>query len=346
MKVFIRADASVEIGSGHVMRCLTLAQELQGLNAQVSFICKDILGNLIYYIESKGFKVYRIEMSANEIHHVSAILSQHSPTDWLVVDHYSLNAQWERAMQPYCRRILVIDDLANREHDCDILLDQNYYESPEHRYDALVPKNTKVLIGPQFALLRKEFREARKTLRERDGTFRRILVFFGGSDPTNETIKALKAIQLIDKNHLIVDVVVGGSNPNQEEIAELCSTLPNFNYYCQVENMAELMVRADLALGAGGATTWERSYLGLPTLVVVLADNQKELTAAIARKEVILNLGWHSEVLVQHWLQAMKLVMSKPLLLKRMSENALALMGNPTYSIARMMQDIVQCRKE
>src|SRR5690606_26558309 len=131
---------------------------------------------------------------------------------------YSIDIQWELKLRTYVNRIMVIDDLANRRHDCDLLLDQNLYENMEQRYMGLVPETCKLLLGPRYALLRPEFREARKKLRPRDGTVRRILIFFGGTDPTNETLKAIEAVRLLNCSDIEVDVVVGAKNPHRDLI--------------------------------------------------------------------------------------------------------------------------------
>lgn len=215
-----------------------------------------------------------------------------------MVDSYALDHKWEKFLRPHVNKIMVIDDLANRAHDCDLLLDQNYYRDIEHRYDGLLPLTCRKLLGPEYALLRPEFHQAKKNLRKRDGKIRRILVFFGGSDPSNETKKALQAIKLLNRPEIAVDVVVGAGNPHREEIKQICSEMPNTTYYCQVENMAELMAAADLAIGAGGVTTWERLYLELPTIAIAVAENQVETLEALGEAEMVWYLGIWSEVVV------------------------------------------------
>jgi UDP-2,4-diacetamido-2,4,6-trideoxy-beta-L-altropyranose hydrolase len=355
MKVFIRVDASTQIGTGHVMRCLTLAGDLKQFEMEVSFICRVLPGNLCGYIESKGFKVYRLKVETNlaedkywerlgknwledaqetrkillnkatdlsdmnnidkqalflnegyneeeNITNISsrivakifsnAEISLESASNLsLVVDNYSLDIKWEKYLRPYVNKIMVVDDLANRPHDCDILLDQNYYKNLDSRYDGLIPSHCRKLLGPKYALLRPEFHQAKKNLRKRDGKVRRILVFFGGSDPTNETVKTLEAIKLLNRPDIVIDVVVGAANPHKEEVKELCSQMTNTTYHCQVENMADLMAAADLAIGAGGVTTWERLYLELPTIAIAVAENQVEMLEALGEAGMVWYLG-------------------------------------------------------
>ncbi len=307
MKFAIRTDSSTKIGSGHLMRCLTLAEELREKNQQVVFVCRELEGNLIHLIKQKGFEVFSLPFPSgdfeadpsvphskwletswqNDLEQTKEALKIFGEFDWLVVDHYALDCKWEAEIRDLTRKIMVIDDLADRKHDCDLLLDQNLYENMEVRYQGLVPDKCKLLLGPQYVLLRKEFKEARKNLRKRDGSIKRILIFFGGVDPTNETEKALKAIDELNKPEIVIDVVVGASNPNKQQIEKLCSERPNTNFYCQVQNMAELMNEADLAIGAGGTTTWERCYLGLPSIVVPIADNQVAIVEYAFKKGIL-----------------------------------------------------------
>ena len=320
MKIAIRTDASLYMGTGHLMRCLTLADEVRREGHTVTFICRELPGNLCELIEKKGYHVYRLPFQdKNRIQTVQDVsswlgatwredaeqtisvlqeISIASKIDWLVVDHYALDIQWERMMRPYVKRIMVIDDLANRPHDCDLLLDQNLYENMEQRYMGLVPETCKLLLGPQYALLRPEFREARKKLRPRDGVVRRILIFFGGTDPTNETLKAIEAVRLLNRYDIEVDVVVGANNPHRDLVKKKCEALPNFHYHCQVDNMAELMVKADLAIGAGGSTTWERYCLGLPSILIAVASNQVFISKSSARQNIDVFLGEASQVTV------------------------------------------------
>jgi hypothetical protein len=162
---------------------------------------------------------------------------------------------------------MVIDDLANREHDCALLLDANFYLHLNRRYKGLTPLGTSLLLGPQYALLRSEFLQVERS-EKRTGDVRRIFAFFGGSDPTNETEKLLTALQHIQRRTFELDIVVGAGNPRKQEIERKCRLLENVHFFCQIDNIAELMAHADLAIGAGGTTLWERCYLALPSIVI------------------------------------------------------------------------------
>jgi UDP-2,4-diacetamido-2,4,6-trideoxy-beta-L-altropyranose hydrolase len=221
--IVFRTDASVEIGSGHLMRCLTLADQLRGDGTEVAFICRDLPGGMFDLLDARGYRNARLDLAATSprLQHDDAratieALAQLFPggVDWLVVDQYELDAEWERLLRPLSRKLMVIDDLANRSHDCDLLLDQNYYRDLDSRYQGLVPEQCVTLLGPGYVLLRPEFTLARQRLRARDGIVRRILVFFGGSDPTNETEKVMAALRLLGRPDIDVDVVVGLANPS------------------------------------------------------------------------------------------------------------------------------------
>jgi UDP-2,4-diacetamido-2,4,6-trideoxy-beta-L-altropyranose hydrolase len=317
----IRADASVQIGSGHVMRGLTLADALRERGAEVHFICRDLPGHLGGVLADKGYPVHWLPAAvadgaaipAHTAHsawlgapweldaeQTQAVLAALGNVDWLIVDHYALDRAWESRMRPLVKRIMVIDDLADRPHDCELLLDQNLYEDMEQRYGGLVPADCRLLLGPRYALLRPEFLEARKTLRQRDGVVRRMLVFFGGADPSNETAKALRAIQRLERPEIAVDVVVGATNPHRAEIEALCAELPNASFHCQVAHMAELMARADLAIGASGVSTWERAALAMPSLLIAVAENQRRVAEDLAVAGGCLYLGQAETVTVDH----------------------------------------------
>lgn len=307
--VAFRADASTRIGAGHVMRCATLAAALAGRGLRTGFICRDLEGNLIDWLRTRGHDVFTLPSPAAtaraevdgyqgwlgvtqelEIAQSGTVLSAMSPPAWLVVDHYALDAVWEEAMRPLVRRVLCIDDLADRSHACDILLDQNYHANSEQRYAALLPPAAVTLLGPRYALLRGEFFRWRQDLAERDGDVRRILVFFGGSDEANVTATVLRALARPVPRSLHVDVVIGQANPHAGEVASLCRAL-GATLYRQIDNMAELMAHADLAIGATGVATWERAAVGLPAIAVSVADNQRDIARFAAQQGLLTWLG-------------------------------------------------------
>lgn len=345
--VAIRCDASVEIGTGHLMRCLTLANQLKKAGADIIFIGSNISAPLSKVITQIGYFYSDIQCNSvtwsqerdaeSTTNAVNTVFN--GKIDWVIVDHYQLDSVWERKIRTLAKRVMVIDDLANRRHDCDVLLDQNFYKNMSVRYEGLLPENCLTLIGPKYLLLRDEFLEARKSVKCRTGVVNRILVFFGGSDPTNQTERVLNAILSIENIKLDVDVVVGIENSFRERIERICYTHPNFIYHCNISNMASLINAADLAIGAGGSAMWERCYLGLPSITVTFADNQVEVTRDLAQVGAIEYIGDVKEFDTSFYVNKLLDMMRSPGFLKEMSDCALAVVGNPELQIPRILFD-------
>lgn len=311
MKVLIRTDASTEIGSGHVMRCLTIAEKLRSRNCNVSFFMKRLSGNLIAYVQSRGFKV---------IDHFQTV-------DLCIIDHYEIDERWEQTIRPFVRKIVVIDDLANRQHDCDLIIDPNVVPNFATRYDSLVPETCVKLLGPKNLIIREEFIQERQRQRWRDGTVDQLLIFMGGTDPTNETIKVLQALQKVNSEFSHVDVVVGNGNTKSEKIKEICRVI-GYHFHQQINYMAFLMRQADFSIGAGGSTTWERCYVGLPSSNTIVAENQISATEMAANLGVAWNIGWHEDVTVQTYEQLLQRLPFHKDEIKQMSERGLKLAEN------------------
>jgi UDP-2,4-diacetamido-2,4,6-trideoxy-beta-L-altropyranose hydrolase len=306
--VAIRVDASVEMGAGHLQRCLTLADALGRRGVRSTFVCRSLPDQFAEIIGRKGHEFIRLARGAGAFtaadspaHAAWLGASQEQdarqtadalapgPFDWLVVDHYAIDARWEAALRPFAKHILAIDDLADRPHDCDVLLDQNHYADLHDRYPGLVPPGCRQLLGPRYALLRPEFAGLRSQARHRDGKVNRVLVFFGGADAGNYTTLALEALATLGRSDVAVDVVVGLMNPHRSEIEATCAARANTRFFQQVEDMPRLMADADLALGAGGGATWERCCLGLPTLAIAVAENQRRSLNDLCRAGVVLS---------------------------------------------------------
>jgi UDP-2,4-diacetamido-2,4,6-trideoxy-beta-L-altropyranose hydrolase len=331
VKFAIRVDASTEIGIGHLMRCMTLAEELQASGEKVVFICGDLPGTPLELLRDKGFPFLKLPSeSTNDAERTGEFVQQTlSQADWIIVDHYKLDSEWETRVSPFCKRVMVIDDIANRTHRCDLLLDQNLYENPTARYEGLVPQGCRKLLGPEYALLRGEFAQARRFLRKRDGVVRRILVSFGGSDNTGQTMKAVQAWQLSDLSGTHADVIIGPSNSRAREIESMCASLANVSLHVQARNIAALMSNADLAIGAAGTTTWERLCMGLPSITISVAPNQVETARATDSQGLHLYLGPDDAVNVRQMADAIISFATAPSRLSRMSELALeAVDGN------------------
>lgn len=313
MKYVFRTDASLLIGTGHVMRCITLADVLKERGNEVSFICRLHKGNLIQYIKDKGYGVYSlaielpeheetIQQSAGQdidtLPHASwlgatqkkdaedcqSVLDEIRP-DWIIVDHYALDYRWQNELKGYYKKLMAIDDLADRRHECDLLLDQTFGRK-EKDYRSRVPKDCHLLVGSQYALLRPEFSQWREySLRRRaaDPGLKKILITMGGVDLDNVTGQVLEKLKYCDlPKNLTITVVMGATALNLQKVKKTAEAMPNKTEVKEnVTNMAELMANADLAIGAAGATTWERCCLGLPTLMVILAKNQELIASSI-----------------------------------------------------------------
>ena len=257
--VIFRADASVAMGTGHVMRCLTLADGLTAQGARVEFACSPETSDIVPRLRASGYR----------------LVSDPSPADLLIIDHYGLGIDYERQARATARRIMVIDDLPVRPHDCDLLLDQTFGRTAD-QWRPLVPAQARVLTGTGFLLLRPEFAQTcppRQTLKT-------ILVTLGGTDPGNATHTALDGIAL---SGLAVDVhvVMGAQAPHLQSVLAQAATMPRVRVHVDTARMADLMRHADLAIGAGGGTAWERCSLGLPTVMLQIADNQKDVIRSL-----------------------------------------------------------------
>lgn len=332
------------------MRCLTLAHTLRRRGAHCSFICRVHDGDLTSLVSAHGFDLRLLhgrtikELESvvrydswlgvsweHDAEQTTAVLREHGEPDWLVVDHYGLDARWEERIAEQGISLLAIDDIADRRHHAAMLLDQNYFPAAEERYRPLVNDDCVLLLGPDYALLRDEFLQITSP-RERDGVVRRILIFFGGMDQPNLTTRALKAIShLCDNNQLQLEdvtVVIGANNQFADQIRSAAQKIPHTRLLQQVDTMAELMNQADLAIGGGGTTTWERAWLGLPSLTVLLAENQRPMTEAVADTGAAINLGWHEQVSSMQIAQVLTELAKRPARLRSLSNSALRLYGD------------------
>mgnify|MGYP000028096663 CR=1 FL=1 len=346
MRVLIRADASVRIGSGHVMRCLALAGALAQQGATVVFACRTLPGHLCDWIEQRGFGCLRLPATAVSSDAVPWYVDQQDDAaqlaatagdgwDWCVVDHYGLSAEWERQISGLCRYLLALDDAANRPHAADVLLDQNLDWHYHADYRDLLPASASTLLGPDYALLRPEFAQLHQQAQPRQSV-RRILLAFGGGDAGNETGRTLGLLRSVLSPEVQVSVVIGAAHPALQAVLAQCVEA---GYECavQVDDMAQRMLAADLAIGAAGVIAWERCCLGLPALMITLADNQAGIAAALHAKGAALALGRASEVTATQLAQALAQC-QQPGGLAAMSGAALALVdGQGAARVARAM---------
>lgn len=309
MRVIFRVDSSLEIGSGHVMRCLTLAHSLHMSGAEIKFISREHDGNLIEKIQLSGFYVYVLQKKSFSIQENSlphskwlgasqkedlkdcAHFLENNKPDWLIVDHYGIDQLWHKNIRNYCKKIMVLDDLADRNHDCDILLDQTIGRKKDD-YRGLVPESCKLLLGEKYILLRSEFFSWQKysLKRRKNPKLNQLLISMGGTDPTNFTAKilnSLKDCKLDNKMNLVV--ILGEKSRYIENIQSLIPTLNcNVELKINVNNIAEIMANSDYAIGAAGSSNWERCYLGLPSIIFTLAKNQEKISKISNQYEIAI----------------------------------------------------------
>jgi UDP-2,4-diacetamido-2,4,6-trideoxy-beta-L-altropyranose hydrolase len=304
MQVAFRTDASLHIGTGHVMRCLTLANALRERGAQSTFICRPHAGHLLDFIQRSGHTA-KVLAPADDAFTAPADLCHakwlgtdwasdaeqtqralgDQVVDWLVVDHYALDRRWEQTLRPYTLRILAIDDLADRTHDCDLLLDQNLGRQAKD-YGGLLSRHTQTLIGPAYALLRPEFAQWREHSLQRRAQpqLKHLLITMGGVDKDNATgqvLQALNACRL--PTDLRITVVMGPHAPCLADVQQKAGQMKwPTQVLVGVNAMAQLMADSDLCIGAAGSTSWERCCMGLPTLMIVLAANQQDAALALS----------------------------------------------------------------
>ena len=337
IRVAVRADGSPRLGSGHLVRCLALAQALRRDGAEVAFICRRDPGSLAGMVAAAGFAVHPLPPQEPfdeqaDATATAAVLA--TGCDWLVVDHYRLGAPWQRTMRRHAGRILVIDDLADRDFDCDLLLNPNLPDDPS-RYAGRLPSACRLLLGPRHALLRDEFLAARRGCRPRNGRVARLLVCFGGSDPDGAGLLALEALRRLASagrlGGLQVEVVAGSANPSMEQLRQATAALPNSRFHAASEQMAALMAAADLAIGGGGGMLWERAFLGLPALVVVLAENQRLASEAAAGQGLVANLGPLRGLDAIAVAAALEALLQAPERLAAMSQRGWALFDGPAF---------------
>lgn len=352
LSIAFRVDASLRIGTGHVMRCLTLADALTARGADCQFLCRAHDGNLIEFIHSKGYithalstlsgkdaglSVSSLEAPETDLAHshwlgatqredieaCAVVLAVKRP-DWLIVDHYALEATWERALAQYYHKLMVIDDLADRPHVCDLLLDQTIGRDVED-YRSLVPEGCHLLCGSQYSLLRPEFVILRPYSLQRrcQPVLREVMIAMGGVDQGNVTGQMLMALRNCPlPEECRITVVMGAIAPWQYEVQELAKDMPwPTRVLVGVADMAQLMANTDLAIGAAGSTSWERCCLGIPTIMVVLAKNQINVAQGLEQSgaAVLLNLGSSMEYQLKTLLNEFN---SEPERLRNMAECA------------------------
>ena len=311
MLVVFRVDASSNIGSGHVVRCLTLAEALRENGASVEFISRPHEGHLCELIEKRGFNVFRLPQPSTVVYsgeskysswlgvdwkddamQTKSIISSYKKyPDWLIVDHYAIDKNWEKSLRSITKKIFVIDDIADRQHDCDYLLNQNLIEDIHARYTSKVPEHCILLIGPKYALLQSIYKELHERTVLRKGPIGNVIIFFGGFDTHNLTGLVLKAFLSLKRSDIKINIVINRYSPHFDSLQLIASEHVYIKLHSNLPSLAPLLAKADLAIGASGCASWERLCLGLPSLIIATADNQKPIAAKLSDQGLIEYLG-------------------------------------------------------
>ncbi len=324
------------------MRCFTLANQLLMQGNELTFVSRHYLPSMINILQHSEipFKVlppvspskasddnlYADWLGTSQLQDAKDTINALSNTkvDWLIVDHYALDYSWEVKLRPYTDKIMVIDDIANRKHDCDLLLDQNYYHNEYNPYLNLVSPACRILLGPKYALLRPEFANLRAQNKLKEDQIYRVLIFFGGVDEWDYTSKAIEAVSAVKNQTLAVDVVIGDQHPNKDNIIRTCQQL-SYQCYVQTNKMAELIAQADIGIGAGGSSTWERCALGLPTITLCVANNQRALCQNAALAGAIYYPDWTDHDLINEIRIHFEAMLKNQFLRKAIRQNAMQL---------------------
>jgi UDP-2,4-diacetamido-2,4,6-trideoxy-beta-L-altropyranose hydrolase len=359
LRVVFRTDANQQIGTGHFMRCLTLADELRRSHADIFFVSRALPLHLQQMLSEHGVQYValpenELTQETDELPHAAWLTTSQAKDaeqtmaalgagtwDWLVVDHYALDHRFEKPLRSVVQHVMVIDDLADRVHDCDVLLDQNFYLDQAQRYFDKVPSHCKLLLGPSFALLRPEFKAMRDKVQVRTGKVNNILVFFGGVDADNLTGQVLDALIKLNLG-VNVNVVIGQQHPQKEMIRQLCEQ-HSYNCHVQTNQMASLMAEADLAIGAGGSSHWERCCLGLPSIAVATAANQIPITDALSQLGGCLSLGDFQNTTVEKIKESLLFFLESSVECEKYSKSAFKLVdGN---GVLRVAQELINRMK-
>ncbi|MBN1548065.1 MAG: UDP-2,4-diacetamido-2,4,6-trideoxy-beta-L-altropyranose hydrolase [Syntrophaceae bacterium] len=331
-KIAFRTDASGQIGMGHFMRCLTLADTLKRCGSRTRFLSRFLPQSMRDLLSKKGHEFRLLDSSpcktmSNGMAHthwlgtsqlddardcIRALSDQH--WDWLVVDHYALDQTWESALRSSVNKIFVIDDLVDRRHDCDLLLNQNVFPAADLPYQGMLSANCGLLLGPSYALLQPDYQDFRRRAVPREGKVRTILVYFGGGDADNMTGRTLAALARIGRTDIGIDVVMPVGSPHKDDIRRQARQIAgDVRLHEVLPSLAQLMVTADLAIGAGGTTSWERLCLGLPALVVTLSDNQVMIADVLNRQQLAKWIGHYNTVSNDQLTAAIEALVNTPL---------------------------------
>ncbi|WP_179051282.1 UDP-2,4-diacetamido-2,4,6-trideoxy-beta-L-altropyranose hydrolase [Nostoc sp. TCL26-01] len=297
MNLLFRVDVSTQIGTGHLMRCLALAQAWQDAGGKAVFVMANIVPVLEKRLISEGIEILKItNQLATKDAETTAMLVNKFNSDWLVIDGYHFDDEYQKIIKSVGLKILFIDDYGHVNHYyADIVLNQNI-SADGGLYTNREPY-TQLLLGTRYTLLRREFWQWQGWQRINPSIASKILITMGGADIDNVTLKVIQGLQLLSDYPLEVLVVIGGSNPHYDQLksAAEASKFP-IRLENNVINMPELIAWADLAITAGGSTCWELAFMGLPSLIIILAENQQAIAQKLHSLKAAINLGWYHDI--------------------------------------------------
>jgi UDP-2,4-diacetamido-2,4,6-trideoxy-beta-L-altropyranose hydrolase len=332
--VALRVDASVELGSGHLIRCTALALALRRVGIDSTFVCAQLPGSLEQELARGGFEVARLTgvraavgsatPFAIDEHADSAAtqraLQARGTYECVISDHYGVGHVWQSGVRPLAPLLVAIDDLADRRLEADVVLNQN--PGSDYRYRGLVPKGCRQLLGPRFALLRPEFAAARARLSRGTQVRDRVVLFAGGGDPGNATGAVLDAWELASLVDQPLDVVIGAQNTRAVELRARCDRMQGVTLHVQTDRMADLLVGSRLLIGAAGSVSWERCCLGVASLMFSIADNQKQNLSFLTARRTGIDLGEAPGLAPRTLSGLLRKIVARPRLLERMGRRA------------------------
>ena len=295
-KVAFRVDADAAMGAGHFMRCLSLAHACNARGGEPVFFSATPIQGLIDRVQDAGYELVQIEPDAPDLGvRAICVWASKNKRSWVVLDGYQFNGAYQLALAQAGARLMVIDDfLRLPRYHADLMLDQNLGSEDRH-YP--VATTSRVLLGPRYALLARGFVEADSGGRAYPDRAGRLLITLGASDPVDATSKVLSALASVDMSEVVVTVVIGGANQRRTEVRRLAEA-SGYRVIEDATDMPSLMADADLAITAAGSTSWEVCRMGLPAITITLADNQRDIAAALSGAGVSVDLGWHDDVTV------------------------------------------------
>lgn len=300
--LIIRTDANLNIGTGHFMRCLAIAQNWRDIGGKTSFVMANASLEIEKHIQKENLFLDSIstDPGSREDALITVEIVLNKNASWVVIDGYHFKSEYQKIIKDGGLYILFIDDYGHSDYYfADIILNQNIY-ADEYIYSSR-ESYTKLLLGSEYILLREEFKKWNTKKRNTSSRTNKILVTLGGSDPENQTLKVINALNMIGNDKLNIKIVLGAVNPHLKALESAISkSHHNMTLHKNVTTMPELMAWADIAVTNGGSTCWETAYMALPNIIIVLADNQKYIAEGLSKDGIAINLGWYEQLSADH----------------------------------------------